>query len=572
MATEHYISPLFEQLDILNSIYSNTIVDYTKKITPSDKIKTKLYPHQETLLQEMSKYHDKMTLGYIWNKQILSGKIGILGDLPGSGKTLSVLAYLASLENKVHPTNELVNNSTRYFFSHTIQSSRNDISYCNLVVVPHNLFWFWESEIKRHTTLQPFLLETRRPLTKPNTIETILGSDFILATSKTYKHLVEYCKENSIHFNHIFIDQAETTYFSGNEYPLEFQFLWLVTSTWIPFIFKNNLSLASNLIYIKDRIPDINPELLTWLHNVKQDSIQYQSTIASSAFFKSYIPYNHIGRGQLIIKNSNKLIQDSLSLPPMLHTTIKCSTFLHHNMLLNGSFLRTHLKKEIVPTIFNAMGITQKPVNELVLEEPSKESLITSKVNDDCSICLDKPSHHTMTRCCNNIFCGECLLRNMQNSNKCPTCRSPISVDSLKWVAIDKVTDISNNIKSRIDTCIQTLKDNSNNQIIIYTLYDNVYYQLLNKFSEIGIKAEKLDSNPYNVQRISNKFSSGELRVICVSNPEFIRGLSFTNATHVIFYHELPFYEMRELLIRSAQRLGRQNPLEVVYLQPDLDV
>jgi SNF2 family DNA or RNA helicase len=241
-------------------------------------------------------------------------------------------------------------------------------------------------------------------------------------------------------------------------------------------------------------------------------------------------------------------------------------------MLLSGSFLRTHLKKEIVPTIFNAMGITQKPVNELVLEQPSKESLIVSKVNDDCSICLDKPSHHTMTKCCNNIFCGECLLRNMQNSNKCPTCRSPIGIDSLKWVAIDKVTDISNNIKSRIDTCIQTLKDNSNNQIIIYTLYDNVYYQLLNKFSEIGIKAEKLDSNPYNVQRISNKFSSGELRVICVSNPEFIRGLSFTNATHVIFYHELPFYEMRELLIRSAQRLGRQNPLEVVYLQPDLDV
>jgi hypothetical protein len=571
MATEHYISPLFEQLDILNNIYNNTIIENPCKIYKSNKIKTDLYPHQETLLQEMIKYHNKMTSGYVWYNQIVSGKMGIIGDLPGSGKTLSILAYIASLGSKPQPTNELINHSTRYFFSHTLHVA-SDISYCNLVVVPSNIFWLWESQVKTHTTLQPFLLESRRPLTKPNVVQSILGSDFILATSKTYKHLVEFCKDNNIQFNHIFLDQAESIYFSGNEYPLEFQFLWLITSTWIPFIFKNNLSLASNLIYIKDRIPDINSDLLTWLNNVKQDSIQYQSSIASSAFFKSYIPYNHIARGQLVLKTSNTYLDKSLHLPDIKYKTIKCSSFLHHNIILNGSFLRTHLKKEIVPNIFQAMGIVQQPINELVLEQPSKQSLISSKVKDDCSICLDKPSHITMTKCCNNVFCGECLLRNMQNSTKCPTCRSPISIDSFNWVATDELIDISNNVKTRIETCIDILKDNSNNQVLIYTLYDNVYYQLLDKFSGVGIKVEKLDSNPYNVQRITNNFSSGVLRVVCVSNPEFVRGLSFTNATHVIFYHELLFYEMRELLIRSAQRLGRQHPLQVIYLQPDLEL
>lgn len=570
MATEHYISPLFEQLDILNSIYSNSI-NTVNKSTVSEKIKTSLYKHQESLLNEMILYHQKMTNGYIWNNQIINGKIGILGDLPGSGKTLTILAYLASLNKKPKPTNELVVNSTRYFFSHTLQPI-TDISYCNLIIVPHNLFWFWDSQIKTNTTLQPYLLETRRALSKPNASSSILASDFVLTTSKTYKSLVEYCREEGIQFNHIFIDQAETIYFSGNDYPLEFQFLWLITSTWIPFIFKNNLSLASNLIYIKDRIPGINSELLTWLNNVKHDSIQYQSSIAASAFFKSYIPYSHIARGQLIIKNSNKYLEESIDLPLIKYKTIKCTSYIHNNILLNGSFLRTHLKKEIVPNIFNAMGLIQKPVNEIVLEQPSKESTILGKVSDDCSICLDKPSHLTMTRCCTNVFCGECVLRNMQNSNKCPTCRSPMGIDSLNWIKSDDIIDINTDIKSRIDNCVEILNDNSNNQIIIYTLYDNVYYQLLDKFSSVGIKIEKLDSNPYNVQRITNNFASGALRVVCVSNPEFVRGLSFTRATHVIFYHELPFYEMRELLIRSAQRLGRQNPLEVIYLQPDLEL
>lgn len=575
MATEHYISPLFEQLDILNTIYSNSIIKTNSKLNVgiSSKIKTQLYNHQESLLQEMILYHQKMINGYVWQKQIINGKLGILADLPGSGKTLTALAYLASLNKIPKPTNELVSNSTRYFFSHTLQPTV-DISYCNLVIVPSNLFWFWDSQIKTHTTLQPYLLETRRALAKPNALSSILASDFILTTSKTYKFLVEYCQEENIHFNHIFIDQAETTYFSGNEYPLEFQFLWLITSTWIPFIFKNNLSLASNLIYIKDRISDFNLELLSWLNNVKQDSIQYQSTIASSAFYKLYIPYSHIARGQLVIKNSNTYLEESLSLPTIDFKTIKCSSFLHKNILLNGSFLRTHLKKEIVPNIFNAMGLLQKPINEIILEQPTKELTISCKIKDDCSICLETPNNLIMTRCCNNVFCGECILRNMQSSNKCPTCRSSFGIDSFHWIKTDEVTTINSysNIKSRIETCANIVKDGSNNQVIIYTLYDNVYYQLLDKFTEIGIKVEKLDSNPYNVQRIANTFASGVLRVVCVSNPEFIRGLSFTRATHIIFYHALPFYEMRELLIRSAQRLGRQNPLEVIYLEADLEL
>jgi hypothetical protein len=573
MATEYYISPLFEQLDILNSIYNNNITKVSNKSIKPTAIKTELYPHQEALLQEMIKYNNKMTTGYVWNRQILSGKIGIIGDTAGSGKTLTVLSYLASLDKKPKPTNELVLNSSRYFFSHTMPHTISDISYCNLVIVPHNLFWLWESQIKKHTTMQPFLLETRRGLTKVNTAASIIASDFVLTTSKTYKYLCEFCKGCDIKFNHIFIDAAESIYFSGNDYPLEFQFLWLITTTWIPFIFKNNLSLASNLIYIKDRIPDINSELLYWLNCVKEDSIQYQSNIAASAFFKSYFPYNHIGRGELVIKNSNTFIENSMCLPEMVQKTVKCSSLLHKNIALNGHFLRTHLKKEIVPNIFSAMGLKQKPINEIILEQPTREATIRCKITDDCSICLDKPTNLTMTNCCNNIYCGECLLRNMQLSVKCPTCRSIMDIESLKWISTSDTVDVSNTIiKTRLDTCIDILNDNSNNQVIIYTMYDNVYYQILDKLMQIGIKAEKLDSNPYNVQKITNNFISGDLRVVCVSNPEYLRGLSFSNASHIIFFHELPFYEMRELLIRSAQRMGRRHPLSVIYLQPEFEL
>ncbi len=103
-------------------------------------------------------------------------------------------------------------------------------------------------------------------------------------------------------------------------------------------------------------------------------------------------------------------------------------------------------------------------------------------------------------------------------------------------------------------------------------MYDNIYYQLADKLAQASIIAEKLDSNPYSASRIARVFAAGALRVVCVSNVDHLRGLNFTAATHIIFYHALPFYELRQILLNSAHRLGRQHPLKVVQLESEFDL
>jgi SNF2 family DNA or RNA helicase len=86
---------LYEKLVVLNNVYNNTLIP-SKTLAQASVIKTQLFPHQSTLVNGMHIYRDKMTRGFLLGNQAINGKIGIVGDQAGTGKTLSILAYLAS--------------------------------------------------------------------------------------------------------------------------------------------------------------------------------------------------------------------------------------------------------------------------------------------------------------------------------------------------------------------------------------------------------------------------------------------------------------------------------------------
>jgi hypothetical protein len=134
----------------------------------------------------------------------------------------------------------------------------------------------------------------------------------------------------------------------------------------------------------------------------------------------------------------------------------------------------------------------------------------------------------------------------------------------LAW--IDASGTPAQGLLSRKEACIEIVKESQQNRVIIYTMYDNIYYQLADELAGVA-SVNKLDTNPYNVARSIKAFNDGSARVLCITNAEHCRGINLTEATHLIFYHELPFYELRQLLLHSAQRIGRKEPLKVIHLQ-----
>ena len=195
---------LYDKLVILNDIYNNTLAHNTAHNTVHntvhntsnktyneniDQIKTQLFPHQNTLVNGMHKYREKMTRGFVLHNQAINGKMGIIGDPAGTGKTLSILTYLTV--NNVTPriTSELTSNSSKYFFSHEINQLSEKST--NLIIVPHSLFNQWKHEISKHTTICYVPIETKRAL-KDNIVDNIVNSNFILTTNTCYKFVQDF--------------------------------------------------------------------------------------------------------------------------------------------------------------------------------------------------------------------------------------------------------------------------------------------------------------------------------------------------------------------------------------------
>jgi hypothetical protein len=107
---------------------------------------------------------------------------------------------------------------------------------------------------------------------------------------------------------------------------------------------------------------------------------------------------------------------------------------------------------------------------------------------------------------------------------------------------------------------------------MVNSSFDNIYYQLFDEIDRLGLKAERIESNLFSLLKTVRNFQQGKTNILFISNIDLIRGLSLTKTSHLIFYHELPVYEQKQTLLHSSQRLGRTQPLTVLYLNSEIQV
>jgi len=563
---------LFEKLRILNEVYNNTIMP-SKVAAQAAVIKTKLYPHQTTMVNGMHLYRDKMTRGFLHGNQAINGKVGIIGDPPGTGKTLTVLAYIASqVATFPRITCELTNNSSKYFFSHELYQL-SDASSTNLIIVPHSLFNQWRNDISKHTTMLYTPIETKRILKGDNLAENIVNRNFVLTTNKCYKSVQEFANANGIQWNNIFVDEASSIYINSSDPALKFQFLWLITNNWIPLLFKNPSVIKSNLYYLKDRIK-IHPDFERWL--LDNMNAHYVGVLVASSFLMDYLPLYHDNRGLIVLRNLTDVVNSSINLPQLLNENIQCRPNITLNSLTSYYLARNmepNITSNKVINIFQSLGVEFKEVDEYMLNQPvSKHNLIKRKYNEDeCIICLEKCEYPTIVNCCNNIYCGKCLLKNMLVNFKCPTCREVLQINNI--CCLKTLTDEEKIMaKNKTDVCLDIINKNKNGKIIIFSSFDNIYYQLFEEIDKLGLKAERIDNNLFSLLKIIKNFNEGKTNILFISNIEMIRGISLDSISHLIFYHDQPVSELKQILIHSAQRIGRQNPLKLIHLNSEIQV
>jgi len=566
----------YDKALILNTVYQHSLpVTNTTKPPLSKKIITPLLPHQQALVQGLHAHCEKMTRGIILGHQAIHAKLGIIADPAGTGKSLSVLSYLATHTTPALPmTMELTPHSTRYFFSHDLHEVT---PHTHLIIVPQLLIGQWRQDIEKHTTLTCITIDSKRIIKGTELAEHMKGADVVLTTNKCYKYVQAYATHHRIQWNHVVMDEASSIYMHSSDPPLHFQFLWLMTHQWIPLLFKNASIIKSNVLFLRDKI-NMHPELEHWL--LDNITAHYQGELVSPVFLKEYLSFSHPLRAHLVIRNSTAAVHASVRLPPVVETVIQCKPNISLQSLTSyylAKNLKLSIRTERIPHLFQSLGIACTPIAEyLPFQLVSKHGLIQSKVEEnECMICLEPCQYPTIVHCCYNLYCGKCLLKNTLLTYKCPTCRNGMDVNSMCCLT-PLTEEMTMMTKNKMDVCVdkieQQMAANKNAKIIVYSAFDNIYYQMFEQMDQAGIKAERLEANVFSFLKIVRNFKEGKTNVVFVSNVTILRGLSLPLATHLIFYHDLPSCEMKEVLLHSAQRVGRTQPLSVIHLTSEIQL
>jgi len=532
----------------------------------------KLYRHQKVSVynMELLERYKRITINQQYSCET---EFSILGDMPGYGKSYSIVALLLRDNMEWNINEEYIKNDIRVF-----NESVKLIQGCapkkrlktNLIVCSVSLMKQWKEYFSKAPSLSVYEISTRKHIHDYE----IGKHDVLLLSSTRFNEVMDIVGENYVWKRFIF-DEAASTHIPRmrNVY---FGFMWLITATY------------------------------DYIYNIKGNGSNFLVS------FIRGIPYSFLNH--FVIKNSEQFIKESFDMPPVVTQTHQCInprilTILRnhiddetHTMIsagnikgaiakLGGNIYSTTnlidiIKKRKEEKIINCkQSITfwerrenKKEVDQwkerLVLFENEMKEIedkYQNMLKDDCSICYDKITNHTMVSCCQNIFCGNCIMKWLQtNHNTCPLCRYVLKPVDLSFIGDkDEGDDVKEEkceekLKTKKDTVMDIIKDcvQKNRKVILFSSYDETFDIIRNDLDENNIDFAELSGQRSVRESKLEKFVSGRINVIFLNSRFNGAGINLEVADDIILYHRMT-EGIRKQVLGRALRIGRKESLIV---------
>jgi SNF2 family DNA or RNA helicase len=529
-------------------------------------LKVRLYPHQKTSVVNMEKL-EKFKRITIENRYSCETEFGILGDIPGYGKSYSIIALLLRDKMEWDCSQEYVKNNIRVFNDSVriIQPSVKKRIKTNLIVCPVSVMKQWSDYLSKAPSLSVFEISTRKHV---HNFE-VGKHDVVLLNSTKFNEVIDIAGENTVWKRFIFDEAASITIPSMRN--INFGFMWLVTATY-------------------DYIYSIKGNGHNFLRN----------------FIRS-IPYNFLEH--FVVKNNDDFIRESFYMPPVETITHQCinprvlSILRNHiddetrTMISAGNikgaitklggniFSTTNLieivkkrKAEKITACQQSLEFWEKRDNKKESDQ-WRERLVTleaemreiedkykNMLKDDCSICYDQLTNHTMVSCCQNIFCGNCIMKWLQtNHNTCPLCRHVIKPVDLSFIKNENDNeDDKKKLKNKKDVVIDIINNcvARNRKVILFSSYDETFDIIRSQLYENKIDFAELSGHRSVRESKLENFMKGELSVIFLNSRFNGAGINLQIADDIILYHKMA-EGLRKQVLGRALRIGRTDPLLV---------
>lgn len=546
---------------------------------PKSSINIQLFPHQITSVNDMEKLEldKRRDLG---NKYI-EMTMGILGDLPGGGKTLSMICVIDRDKMKwdmdtqfEYEEVEAIGPASTYITRRKIKKERLD---CTLIIASTSLIWQWEREMNRAKKLSYHTITKKTHFdVDPDDYHVILCSDTM------YNKFVENFE--SFAWKRFVFDEAASTHIPSMN-TIYAGFYWFITAT-----FPN----LSNIRGTKKHF------LKTIFSTISQLTFEYMLVKNHDEYVKS--SYNILDPNKIIHKCINpgvlKVVGDIVSSD--ISIMISAGNIDGALKLLGGEDGPKNIIEVVTHNTIDELDYSKKKVEEHY-ESRNKDSVHTERykmwtdrvvtlekklntindrfskvLDDDCSICSETLKNPVLLPCCQNIVCLDCIHKWISSNPSCHMCRSTVKIKELIPIDVNykkegsenklNVKSKSKKILNKQDTIINIINENPDGKFIVFSAYEESFKIIKKTFSENDISFVEIKGTRESRDKKLKQYREGDINVIFLNSKYNGAGIELQITSDIIIYHEMD--DQTEIqLIGRANRIGRNGRLNVHYLE-----
>lgn len=538
-----------------------------------------LFPHQLLAIEKMEEREIRKKI--LHPTYSIELNMSIYADIAGFGKTVAMIGLILNDRMEWDLGEEHTQSFISGVYGNGCIVKRSLLTLkrinTNLIVAGTAIIRQWVDEMAE-TTLRYAVISSRKTLEQMDPSE----YEVILCTPSFYNYLME--RFPSYAWKRFIYDEPTHTKIPSMRQVIA-GFLWFLTAT---------------------------PEILLQQHRYSHNFL--------SSIFTQYMDYNLYKN--LIIKNEDEFVRQSFLLPPMHQHHYSCFQPVFHVVkdLLSDSILEmiaagniegavrclggnassnlfALIEKDKLDSIeqaewklarFSRVGDQGKMEKWRMRIDRLREELSTLRERIEqmieqhpCSICLEKKDKPILLTCCQNMFCGRCVLKWLQKSSNCPLCRRKITTDHLIYISspspliMPAESELSSPssmmmdapvLQSKIETILMILQRTTTGKTIIFSSFQETFDLIRETLRENEIVFGEMRGGMAQKERTLREFKSGGLNVLFLHSMESGAGLNLQEATDLILYHNMTEAMMIQIRGR-AYRVGRTLPLHVHLLQ-----
>ena len=553
---------------------NNLITTSSPSAPQPENSKFPLWEHQKKMLakclqiedkfNELERHRKKPTVAQASiEPNDIPETFGIMGDKPGTGKTLAAIALILS-------------------------DLRKNTNVCNLIVVPQNIFSQWDSGIKSFCDLDKVRYKTftnYEDISKLYASPDVLKTADILLTTSLYYHMISGTlntlnKTCGLKIGRVFFDEIDSINSMLRE-PVQSNFTWFISAS-----YKGDKIGCYKLDKTIDRTCKCEDSVIDASFNLQPPiNTSYNCKSIFTEMIKDLMPPKKVAELNALDFNTN--IYKFVTIVPRNEKEF-VSLLLRDieeifNYAANNIESLMCAKKQIEecgfyngPILHHKIASIMTQVNDsnnnIRASKELKETIHRRlKERQICPISLDdlETTDKVISKCCQTPYSRNVAEKIVKF--KCLVCASDLQFPEgfiaekkavLRTKAVrEKVID---NTKFKLDVFKDLISGISkDSKVIIFSDYPEVFKTIEIYFADKGIKSVTLDGGSITeIDKSVTAYKNGDSMVLLADSSMYGCGMNFENTTDIIFIHKIN-PEMEKQVIGRAQRPGRVGVLNI---------